>query len=434
MTWNKRAIAGFLGMGMLVVAGIALLVWHTGFLEPAPALHHSSRPSVFVPASFPKTTIQDLPFSRGDTLSDLLNRAGVAEPEKTEMIVAARGAFDLKKFRAGEELKLTRSSAGSLKSIEYVIDPDHKLQIVPGDSGFRAAVVVIPGITRTVPVCGTMQSSLFESMDRIGEQPELAMEMADIFAFDLDFYTDPQDGDRFCMLVEKTEYANGQPPTYRRIVAATYNNNGTLYEAFLFKGKDGKARYYARDGRSLESPFLKSPLKFEARISSHFSLHRFHPILKIYRPHLGTDYAAPTGTPVQAVAAGRVVSSGYAGGGGNMIRIRHSNGYETYYMHLSRRLVRAGEKVDQGQRIGLVGMTGLATGPHLDFRVRKNGNFVNFERLRLPPAAILTADQKAAFNAERDHDLALIATAAHADSALAKTSTSEGATVTPASP
>ena len=147
-------------------------------------------------------------------------------------------------------------------------------------------------------------------------------------------------------------------------------------------------------------------MKFAARISSHFSRSRFHPVLKIYRPHLGTDYAAATGTPVQAIASGRVVSAGWSGGGGNAVRLSHSNSYESYYMHLSRILVHAGQHVQQGQRIGLVGMTGLATGPHLDFRLRQRGAFVNFERLKLPPSFPVPPSQMAAFTTERDQWMA----------------------------
>jgi murein DD-endopeptidase MepM/ murein hydrolase activator NlpD len=244
---------------------------------------------------------------------------------------------------------------------------------------------------------------LFQSISAAGESPELALRMAEIFAWDLDFYTDPQEGDQFCLLVEKKEYDNGRPPSYQRILAAKYNNAGTVYEGFLFHGQEGKPRYYSSDGRSLQAAFLRSPLKFEARVSSRFSRRRFHPVLKIYRPHLGTDYAAPAGTPVQAVAAGRVVFSGRWGGAGNLVRIRHAGGYETYYLHLSRRLVRTGQRVEQGQRIGLVGATGLATGPHLDFRIRKNGRFVDFERLELPRTASIEAEYAELFAAVREH-------------------------------
>ncbi|HFB98130.1 MAG TPA: M23 family metallopeptidase, partial [Bryobacterales bacterium] len=218
----------------------------------------------------------------------------------------------------------------------------------------------------------------------------------------------PRRGDDFCLLVEKKEYFNGQAPTYKRILAARYNNAGTVYEGFLFADPDGKPQYYSRDGRSLRAAFLRSPLKFSARISSHFSRRRFHPILKIYRPHLGVDYAAPRGTPVQAIASGRVIFAGWTRGGGRTVKIRHANGFETRYLHLSRIFVRRGQRVSQGQRIGAVGATGLATGPHLDFRILKHGKYLNFERLKPPRARRLTAEQMKEFAPARDRYAALI--------------------------
>ena len=172
--------------------------------------------------------------------------------------------------------------------------------------------------------------------------------------------------------------------------------------------KDGAPHYYSSDGESLQAAFLRSPLRFEARVTSHFSRRRLHPILKNYHPHLGSDYAAPVGTPVQAVAGGRVVYSGMLGDAGNLIRISHPGGYETQYMHLSRRLVRNGERVAQGQRIGMVGSTGLATGPHLDFRIQKNGRFLDFEQLKLPLGPKLAESQKAEFALARDRFSSLL--------------------------
>ncbi|MGH9627808.1 MAG: peptidoglycan DD-metalloendopeptidase family protein, partial [Bryobacteraceae bacterium] len=389
----------------LVVAIVAttatVLLWQytRGVQNPSPAQVASAPPA---PPPETNLTTESLLIKSGDTLSDLLLRAGIDQASTAEMISAVKKAFDVRKFRAGSQLMLTRSEPGTFKSLEYVIDPDHKLELSNSGGVLAAAVVDVPGITRVVPVRSKLEGSLFESIERSGEQGELAFRMAEIFAWDLDFYTDPRAGDEFCVLVEKKEYMNGQPPSYGRILAARYNNAGTIYDAFLFPDKDGKPRFYSYEGRSLQSAFLRSPMKFEARVSSRFSRRRLHPVLKRYRAHLGTDYAAPTGTPVQAVAAGRVVFSGRSGGSGNLIRIKHSGGYETYYLHLSRRYVRRGQHVQQGQRIGSVGSTGLATGPHLDFRIRKNGSFVDFERLKLPRSSKLSAAQADAFAAARD--------------------------------
>ncbi len=391
------------GLAALIVFGSP--VWRM----PPRALPPTGEAALPPPA--PPRIPERHPIRRGDTLEDLLQRAGLEAPLRMDMIAAVRTAFDVRKFRAGANVVLTRSDAGSVEGLEYQIDPDRNLQVERAGETFQAAIVEVPGTIRATPVCGTLHGSLFESIERAGERPELTLRIADIFGWQLDFYTDPREGDQFCVVVEKKEYANGQPATYQRILAATYTNAGTLYDAYLFAGEDGAPSYYSRDGRSLRSAFLRSPMKFEARVSSHFSRARRHPVLKIVRPHLGTDYAAPAGTPVQAIGAGTVIFAARSGDSGNMVTLRHTNGYETQYLHLSRILVRSGQRVEQGQQIGLVGATGLATGPHLDFRIRRNGGYVNFERLRLPPAASLTAQQMPAFRTECDRLQALIETA-----------------------
>ncbi|MCP5119785.1 MAG: M23 family metallopeptidase, partial [bacterium] len=386
MNRTKRVLLGVMVVGAIgsVVSALSFGVI-AGVLSPAPEVP----PSLRVQGVAPEYSL-NLSFKRGDTLEHLLERAGLDRASQVDMIEAVESSFDVKKFRAGKKLTLNGTLEGEFQSIEYIIDPDHKLQLSNDGGDYDAAVVEIPGVISEVPVCGVLEDSLFLSMERTGEQAELAIRMADIFAWDIDFYTDPRKGDEFCLLVEKKEYINGQTPTYRRILAAQYKNSGELYDAYLFPDKDGKPRYFASSGKSLQSAFLRSPLKFNARVSSRFSHRRLHPVLKTYRPHLGTDYAAPTGTPVQAVGSGRVTFSGRSGGSGNLIKIRHTNGFETMYLHLSRRFVKKGQRVSQGQRIGAVGATGLATGPHLAFRLRKSGRYVDFERLKLPPAPRLT--------------------------------------------
>jgi len=404
MDFRRRGSLGVSVAGAVVFAVMACAIWFTS----GTADSEVGEPAAVAPPAAPELTTESLTLQRGDTLEDLLRRAGMDDALKTQAIAAVDDTFDVRKFRAGTQLVLARSEAGAVDALEYPIDPDHMLQLTRDGQAFRASIVDVPGTVRAVPVCGTLKGSLFESIERAGERPELTLRMADIFGWQLDFYTDPREGDEFCVIVEKKEYANDQPATYRRILTARYNNAGTVFEAYLFSGQDGKAVYYSRDGRSLQSAFLRSPMKFEARISSRFSSARRHPILKIVRPHLGTDYAAPTGTPVQAVGSGAVTSAGRSGGSGNMVKLRHANGYETQYLHLSRILVRAGQRVEQGQRIGLVGATGLATGPHLDFRISRSGGYVNFERLRLPPATSISPPRMAAFVAERDRLAALM--------------------------
>jgi murein DD-endopeptidase MepM/ murein hydrolase activator NlpD len=318
---------------------------------------------------------------------------------------------------------LLRSGQGAFVSVEYVIDPDHKLELTESSGEFVARIVDIPGTVRPQVVCGTLEGSLFESMARTGEQPELAMQIAEIFAWDIDFYRDPQPGDRFCLLVEKKEYDNGGPATYQRVLAAKYDNAGTMYDAYLFKNPDGEEHYYSSDGQSLQAAFLRSPLKFDARISSRFSHRRLHPVFGVYRAHLGTDYAAPMGTSVQAVADGRVIFSGLSGGSGNLITLQHANGYATQYLHLSKRLVRKGDRVKQGQRIGLVGMTGLASGPHVDIRIQKNGHYMNWETLKLPRQSRIAAASLQAFEVVRDRFTAMLASGPDSGTRLALSDT-----------
>ncbi len=393
MNWTRRGLIAIIGIGIIGIAVLSLWVRkRANVAPPAPAQAKAPAPAP------PRVMKESVSIERGDNLDTLLERGGIDQGDRLAIISAVKHVFDVRKLRVGASLNMVRREGSPVESLDYVIDPDHELRLTRAAEGFKAEVAVIPGEIRVVPVCGTMQDSLFVSMERAGERPELAIQMADIFAWDLDFYTDPQPGDTFCVVLEKKEYTNGQPATYRNLLAARYTNNGTTYEGYLYPDGSGKSGYYSRDGRSLQAAFLKSPLKFDARVSSHFSRSRFHPVLKIFRPHLGTDYAAPVGAPVQAVASGRVTFRGWSGGGGNTVRIRHTNGYESMYLHLSRVFVRVGQNVEQGQRIAAVGATGLATGPHLDFRLRKGGAFVNFERLKSPRAIQLSARQMKTFN------------------------------------
>jgi murein DD-endopeptidase MepM/ murein hydrolase activator NlpD len=315
-----------------------------------------------------------------------LKKFGLSAEEAANASAAAQHAFNLRQVRAGNTITVGRSVEGTLREIDYKIDTDRMLQIVPEERGFSAQIKDIPSKTEIVAVTGQIDDSLFNAVEDAGESAELAMRLAQIFGYDLDFYTDPRKGDTFRIVLEKRKYANGQTAGYGKIFAAEYQNAGKKYQALLFHDPVGRPGYYSADGRSLQKAFLRSPLKFGAPVTSHFSRIRFHPILKVYRPHMGTDYGAPVGTPVQAIGSGRVIFAGRKGGEGNMVQVAHSNGYETMYLHLSRMFVRAGEHVEIGKTIGLVGSTGLSTGPHLDFRILQKGQYKNFEKLGLPPS------------------------------------------------
>jgi murein DD-endopeptidase MepM/ murein hydrolase activator NlpD len=342
----------------------------------------------------------------GRPFAAFLNGLGVDSPTAARLVASAQPVFDLRHLRAGNELSLGRSVLGELREVRYNIDTDRVLSIAPSGDAFHSTIETIPYHTEEAGVSGRVEGSLFQAVTDAGEKPELAMRLAEIFGWDLDFYTDPRPGDTFRLVVEKKIYTNGDTTVYGRILAGEYNNAGRTYRAILFPGPEGIPAYYTPDGKSMKKAFLHSPLKFAAPITSHFSLHRFHPILKEYRAHLGIDYGAPTGTPVQTIGDGKVIFAGAKGGDGNLVKIQHTNGYTTYYMHLSKILVRNGQRVEQGQSIGLVGMTGLATGPHLDFRIQLRGEFLNFERLPLPPSEPVATSRWTEFSATRDRALA----------------------------
>ncbi len=315
-----------------------------------------------------------------------LEKLGLTNAEAANASTAAQQAFNLRQIRAGNTITVGRSIEGELREIDYKIDGDRVLTIVPHDGVFSASIKAIPSTVEIDAVSGEIEDSLFNAVQQSGESPELTMRLAQIFGYDLDFYTDPRRGDTFRVVLEKKKYANGQTAAYGKILAAEYDNGGKKYQALLFHDPAGQPAYYTADGKSLQKEFLRSPLKFAAPVTSHFSKARFHPILKIYRAHLGTDYGAPIGTPVQSIGSGKVKFAGRKGGEGNMVDIVHSNGYETMYLHLARMYVRVGEHVEIGKIIGVVGSTGLSTGPHLDFRILQKGQYKNFEKLGLPPS------------------------------------------------
>ena len=338
----------------------------------------------------------------GDNFVAALQRFGLSAQEAANASAAAQRAFNLRQVRAGNTITVGRSVEGILREIDYKIDTDRMLKIVPDEQGFSAQIQEIPSRTEVAAVSGRVDDSLFNAVEDAGESAELAMRLAQIFAYDLDFYTDPRKGDTFRIVLEKKKYSNGQTAGYGKILAAEYENAGRKYQALLFHDPAGRPGYYSADGKSLQKAFLRSPLKFGAPVTSHFSNARFHPILKVYRPHMGTDYGAPVGTPVQTIGSGRVVFAGRKGGEGNMVQIAHSNGYETMYLHLSRMYVHTGEHVEIGKTIGLVGSTGLSTGPHLDFRILQKGQYKNFEKLGLPPSDPVTKKNLPEFAALRE--------------------------------
>ena len=348
------------------------------------------------------------------TLGGLLRAHQVSEDLAARVVDAVRGAFDLRRLRADQPYRLVRTMDGMVREFVYKIDADRFLRVVGLDESrvdqpFDVTVVPYEKQRGLVSLQGTIDrehSSLVAAMQAAGENVLLAMALADVFSGDIDFNNDLQPGDRFEVVFER-QLSEGEFAGYGPIVAAEFRNEGRTLRAFRFANAEGKASYYDEQGRSLKRFFLRSPLKFEPRISSGFSYRRTHPVLGIARAHPAIDYAAPVGAPVVAVGAGVVVHAGYSGGAGNMVTLRHPNGYESHYLHLSSigRGVRPGARVSQGEMIGRVGATGLATGPHLDYRLKRNGAWVNplVEHKRMPPGDPITADLLPEFERVRDH-------------------------------
>ena len=327
------------------------------------------------------------------------------------VVVATREVFDPRRLRAMQPFLLERTFDGDIRRFEYEIDNDQFLRLatVPGaKNDLIANLLPIEKNREEAARAGTINTdtpSLYQAMTAAGERADLTITMADIFAGEIDFNTELRQGDYFALAFEKFTRED-RPSTYGEIYAAEFYNDGRLLRALRFTPPDGEPGYYDEKGNSLKRLFLKSPLKFSPRVTSGFSRRRFHPVLKRYRPHLGIDYGAPVGAPVVAVATGRVVSATYDSSNGRMVRLKHSSGYETYYLHLSKFApsIRKGARVTQGQLIGQVGATGLATGPHLDYRVRKNGVFVNptVEHRKMPPGDPVPADIMPLFEEVRD--------------------------------
>jgi murein DD-endopeptidase MepM/ murein hydrolase activator NlpD len=340
------------------------------------------------------------------TLAAMLRGAEVAAAEATQIVEAAHSVFDLRKLHAGQAWRIERTNDHRIRLFEYEIDPSTCLRIVPRPAaGYDASIAHYDVRTERTVVSGGIDQhtpSLFGAMAALGETPELPIALADIFGGELDFNSELQPGDQFQLVVEKL-YRDHRLVKYGPILAATFTASGRTLVGLRYTPSGGDPGYYDLAGRSLKRFFLRSPLKFDPQITSGFSAARMHPVLHEMRAHLGVDYRAPVGAPVIAVANGVVSKAGWSGGSGRMVGIRHAGGYESFYLHLSAINVRAGAHVSQGTIIGRVGQSGLATGPHLDYRLKKNGLWVNpvLEHRRMPPGAPIPDAELAEYLAGR---------------------------------
>ena len=359
-----------------------------------------------------ETTVVTSRVHAGATLASVLRAHDVAVADAAAIVAQAAAVFDLRKVRANQPYRLETAPSGAIRAFEYEIDGDRFLRVGRSpDEALVARVLPIPKTRSVEVVTGAIDrehTSLVAALDAAGETIDLTLALADIFGGDIDFTTELQPGDHFELAVEKQFRDDHQFAGYGPILAAEFTNAGRHVQATRFTPDGGSPGYYDEQGRSMRRFFLASPLKFQPVVTSGFSRARMHPVLREVRAHLGVDYRAPAGAPVVAVADGVVVSAGTSGGAGRMVHLRHANGFETEYLHLSVISVRTGARVRQGELVGRVGSTGLATGAHLDYRLKKNGAFINpiTAHRAMPPAEPIPTAQMVAFESARDRAMA----------------------------
>lgn len=335
--------------------------------------------------------IETLKLRPNEVLGQLLSNRGVEYFKINQLIEAAKSIFPFRSIRAGKDLTFVCDLAdSSVQAVVYEPDPYRQILFHLDDS-VRVEVINKPVEVRTETAGGVIDQSLWVSMSDLGLPTELIASMEKALGWSVDFYHIKK-GDAFQLIYER-KYVDGMPLGIQRLVGARYTSGSTVYNSILYKGKEYEG-YFDLEGRPMKKAFLKAPVEY-ARISSRFSLTRFHPILKRTKAHFGTDYAAPCGTPIRAVADGRITASCYKSGNGNFVKIKHDKTYDTQYLHMSRfgPGIHPGVMVKQGQTIGYVGQTGLATGCHVCFRFWKNGKQVDPLKEKMPPPSVMDPSQ-----------------------------------------
>lgn len=413
-SWSSLALAGALSAVAAWQAGS-----HGGFASasllpvPGPAVPALAPPA---PASTPAPAAVRPPVEvrvytegelrRGETLAAALDRQDVSAQLVHDIATALRPVFDFRYARAGDRYRLAQNEKGEILEFEYRRSAWDAYTLRREGEALVPARIQPDLEVEQARVAGVISTNLYDAIDALGESGELAHDFAEIFAWDIDFSRSVRPGDEFHILYERRYMESEGERRYAgagRILAARYARvAGDEYSAVYFEHGAGRGGYYRADGSAVERQFLQAPLTYR-RISSHYSTARVHPITGRRRPHLGIDYAAATGTPVWAVANGRVSFRGWLGGLGKTVKIRHDNGYESWYGHLSRYPnLRVGQHVRQKQVIGYVGSTGLSTGPHLHFTLQKNGRLVNPSTVHTAVAAPIPPQHMKHFAEARD--------------------------------
>jgi len=334
---------------------------------------------------------------RGDTIDSLLQRMNVNDAAASQYLHSAPAAALIRRLPVGKAVQIETHTDGSLVVLRYTDSSGNQTVIERDATGFTARNLPAQLEQRLLVRSGEIDSSLFAAMDAAGLPDSIANQLAELLGGSIDLYRDLRKGDQFNVVYEMN-YSNGEPTRAGRIQAAEFINQGVSHRIVYFEGNGQRGGYFTPEGRSMHRTFLRSPLEY-SRVSSKFSLSRFHPVLAKWRTHKGVDYAAPTGTKIRATADGIVAFAGKQGGYGNMIKIQHASGYTTLYGHLSRFApnLHRGSRVSQGDIIGHVGMTGLASGPHLHYEFMVHGQPRDPMRVVLPDASPIPPDQKSDF-------------------------------------
>ena len=399
-------------------ASAALILWHAArdkpaalVALPAPLVYPNSaaRPSTAPsPVAAPNDAVAvqqagvasiQVIVGRNDTLDGIFRRMALDKADLAAIrnLPGIRQSLDF--LKPGEAIQLTHSHDGAIKELSRKVSETQTLEVVRQDAGFAAKIVSNPVERRLRTATATIDSSLFQAAEAADISDVVALKLANVFAWDIDFVLDIRDGDRFTVSYEQI-YRDGKYLHDGEVVAAEFVNDGKVYRAVRFTADDGAVGYYTPDGKPMRKAFLRAPVDF-TRVSSVFNPARMHPILNYIRGHMGTDYAAPIGTPVHAAGDGKVSFEGTRGGYGNAIVLLHSNSVSTLYGHMSRfaASIHVGSHVNQGEIIGYVGMTGLATGPHLHYEYLMNGVHMDPQTVKLPGAEPLRAETLDKFHA-----------------------------------
>jgi murein DD-endopeptidase MepM/ murein hydrolase activator NlpD len=408
----RRALRVVAPLG-LAVAALGLSFWterlesfsrqpfpltKTQRFHPAVTLQAATFDEAQVPVGVADVPVE-VTLRRGQTLGELLEDFGLDSQESTSVVGAFARHVDVRKLQAGAPVSVYLDQRSKLRGLEFVVGDEGMVTVAARQGQWETRWERFAKTKTLRVVTGQVEDSLSEAVERAGAPSSLTYRLADVLRYDLDFNRDLKTGDRFEVLYEEIQTA-GRGRSLGDVLAVTYDNQGKRHEAYRFGGSDG---YYDAEGKPLEKMFLRSPLPF-TRITSRFSKSRFHPVLKIHRPHYGVDYGAPTGTPVKVTAGGTVTFVGWERGGGKVVKVRHTGGYVSAYLHLSgyAKGLRVGSRVSQGQLIGYVGSTGLSTGPHLDYRVQKNGQWIDPLSLNTVKAEAMTVAEVGRFRSWRD--------------------------------